>query len=67
MAEQSFKIGDIVQLKSGGPKMTVVPSSPPIFTLNAEEAEEIKCQWFAGSNLKFGFFDPNALKSFEQL
>jgi len=50
-----FEIGEVVQLKSGGPKMTVGQnpgafSNPGVF-----------CQWFAGSKLEHGFFAPATL------
>lgn len=40
------KIGDIVQLNSGGPKMTV----------RKAEHDLVHCQWFAGSKLEGGAF-----------
>lgn len=48
-----FKTGDVVQLKSGGPKMTV--NDP--FT----HSEIVLCQWFSGSKLESGIFDPETL------
>lgn len=56
MAKQSsFNIGDIVQLKSGGPEMTVqtVPEKPTGY---------YKCQWFAGKKLESGLFPFESLK-----
>jgi uncharacterized protein YodC (DUF2158 family) len=44
MAE--FRVGDIVQLKSGGPKMTVAESNP------SNVKGRLLCQWFAGSKLE---------------
>lgn len=53
---QKLKIGDIVQLKSGGPKMTVrEPSSTP--------GGFIHCQWFAGSKLESGAFPEDSIES----
>ncbi|CAH7328732.1 hypothetical protein VCHA40P238_40318 [Vibrio chagasii] len=43
----SFKVGDIVRLKSGGPDMAV-----NIFS----QVNGYKCQWFAGKKLEQGFF-----------
>jgi len=40
-----FKIGDIVQLKSGGPKMTVI---------EVREENEILCTWFDEKNKQEG-------------
>lgn len=52
MAEK-FKKGDVVQLNSGGPKMTVSDPS----TLS----DLIYCQWFAGNKLESGGFPPESL------
>lgn len=51
-----FVVGDTVQLKSGGPVMTVqkVPT-------NAKEESHYWCQWFAGKKLERGVFAPNTL------
>ena len=55
--EERFKVGDIVQLKSGGPKMTV-----------EEElgSGDIRCQWFAGSKLSWGDFPAHSLARVEE-
>jgi uncharacterized protein YodC (DUF2158 family) len=52
--ESEFKVGDIVVLKSGGPKMTVseVNDIPVAF---------IRTTWFAGSKNEKGNFPPEAL------
>jgi uncharacterized protein YodC (DUF2158 family) len=42
MTQEEFNEGDIVQLKSGGPKMTVK---------NIYSEGDLNCQWFAGSKL----------------
>ena len=49
-----IKAGDVVRLKSSGPKMTVthVDHSPPICA----------CAWFAGSEVQRGEFYAVALK-----
>ncbi|MCO5152566.1 MULTISPECIES: YodC family protein [unclassified Shinella] len=49
----SFKVGDIVQLKSGGPKMTVV---------QINSSTIISCSWFAGAKHERGAFHPDALQ-----
>ena len=48
-----FEIGDIVQLKSGGPGMTV-----QAILSNGH----YKCQWFAGKKLESGNFPLGSLK-----
>jgi len=50
---ENFKVGDIVQLLSGGPKMTV----------HRIERDSIQCHWFAGSKLESGWFAPQTLKA----
>ncbi|MEN0678664.1 YodC family protein [Plesiomonas shigelloides] len=47
----SFKSGDIVKLKSGGPEMTVQSVTTVVV-----------CQWFAGKKLELGRFNPNSLE-----
>ena len=48
-----FKVGDVVQLKSGGPKMTVK---------NVYESDNTySCQWFTGSKLADGHFPQDSL------
>lgn len=49
----SYKIGDIVQLKSGGPKMTVVQEG---------SAGSVWCSWFAGAKHERASFHVNALQ-----
>jgi len=53
-SSQKFKIGDTVELKSGGPAMTVNSIT--------EETGEIYCQWFAGDEVKDGYFPPDSLQ-----
>ncbi|MHA6913766.1 YodC family protein [Ralstonia pseudosolanacearum] len=55
MATQ-FKVGDIVQLKSGGPVMTV-RSTP------AASQPGYWCQWFAGKKLEIGNFPFESLEA----
>jgi uncharacterized protein YodC (DUF2158 family) len=57
MAEQ-WKVGDVVQLKSGGPIMTVVnvgdyPSGPGV-----------NCAWFDNKKHSAHVFPPDALKRY---
>ena len=48
-----FTEGTIVQLKSGGPKMTC--------TGKRDHQLHLYCQWFAGSKLEQGAFPANCL------
>lgn len=43
MIAQTFKPGDVVELKSGGPKMTVRSYEP-------QDSAEVTCEWFDKSN-----------------
>src|SRR5438270_8286492 len=53
----SFSVGDTVQLKSGGPDMTVTR----IGTAGGEPM--VWCAWFEGSKDAYGLFPPEALKA----
>ena len=52
---EEFRVGDIVQLRSGGPEMTVqaVPVHP---------TDNYRCQWFVGAKPQVGYFRPETLK-----
>jgi len=52
-SNQEFKTGDKVQLKSGGPIMTVN---------NIGKNGEIYCLWFAGDKYEKGHFPPGSLQ-----
>lgn len=54
--QAAFKVGDIVQLKSGGPEMTVKTVPDP-------HNKNYTCQWFAGKKLEAGMFPADSLKS----
>lgn len=54
----SFKVGDIVQLKSGGPQMTVADANLA--------TGEVQCKWFTGGKLNVGYFPPEALERGEE-
>ena len=47
---EEFKAGDVVRLKSGGPKMTV----------SGKVNEALTCVWYAGEHQGYStsFFDP---------
>jgi len=51
MAAQ-FKVGDVVELKSGGPKMTV---------REVDEDGMVNASWFAGSKHEDGWFPVDTL------
>ncbi len=55
MADQ-IKPGDVLQLKSGGPKMTVQ------FTTGEGNWA---CQWFVGTDLKSGVFPATSLQPYQ--
>jgi uncharacterized protein YodC (DUF2158 family) len=51
---QELKAGDVVELKSGGPKMTLK---------HIDEFGSAYCQWFAGADIKGSSFDlPSLVK-----
>jgi uncharacterized protein YodC (DUF2158 family) len=50
-----LKIGDVVRLNSGGPKMTVEK-------LNCgDEYMEVRCTWMVGGEHRYAFFRPEML------
>lgn len=52
-----FKPGDVVQLKSGGPKMTVDKENiDPIRALDADGVKIYDCTWFDRAKLCHGSF-----------
>ncbi|ULB09567.1 DUF2158 domain-containing protein [Cereibacter azotoformans] len=52
--KDEFKPGDIVQLKSGGPAMTVEGRASP--------GGKYWCDWFKGASRERGAFDEPSLK-----
>lgn len=56
---EHFKPGDVVQLKSGGPDMTITRQNA--FMGQIIEGEWC-CQWFVSASLHSGVFKANALK-----
>ena len=52
---QRFKVGDLVQLRSGGPRMVV----DQINELTSER--QLQCQWFLGATLMNGWFSEQTL------
>lgn len=55
MAEPRFKAGDLVELKSGGPVMTVEQR-------NDYHGDKWDCSWFAGEKHQHNTFNGAALK-----
>jgi uncharacterized protein YodC (DUF2158 family) len=58
--KDTFSVGDLVQLKSGGPVMTVqaIPDGMGISNF-------YRCQWFSGKKLENGAFPPESLNAAE--
>jgi len=50
-----LKVGMIVKLKSGGPKMTIV-------RIDTSIKSSIVCEWFSGSKCEAGAFAPESLE-----
>jgi uncharacterized protein YodC (DUF2158 family) len=56
---KKFKAGDIVQLKSGGPKMTVRFYDQ---NFGGSESDDVLCEWFdAKAELKYAKFNQESL------
>lgn len=59
--KDTFQVGDIVELKSGGPPMTVVSrSGMPL------GSDIVNCAWFGGRKMETGSFPAGALKRSKQ-
>ena len=56
MEAKVFKTGDVVQLKSGGPKMTVKQ-----YTALASGGSNVRCQWFEGGKHQEASFPGESL------
>jgi len=59
MSNENFNAGDIVQLKSGGPSMTV--EGP-----DENDDSRIVCAWFEGKKRNVSSFLPVTLKKYEE-
>lgn len=57
-----FDVGTVVQLKSGGPAMTVKQS--PLLVNNKPVPGKIVCTWFVNDELKEERFSVGTLKLF---
>ena len=53
---ETFKIGDVVKLKSGGPKMTITTVGERYGT------PTVWCVWFDGTKKYDGTFPPESLE-----
>jgi uncharacterized protein YodC (DUF2158 family) len=65
---EEIKIGDIVQMKSGGPKMTIqrfighgnehigVKATDEFYKMRGYKDGDVICQWFETNQLKDGVF-----------
>jgi len=54
---ETFQLGDVVVLKSGGPKMTVSMTGDDSF-----QRPTVWCDWFEGNKKISGTFPPSSLK-----
>ena len=69
-----YNLGDIVQLKSGGPQMTVqriigsdksnlmIKASDEFMKTQGFKEGDVVCQWFNGNKLESGTFKAESLK-----
>lgn len=58
--DNKFSVGDLVQLKSGGPAMTV----SEVIKRDSHPKEKYRCIWFKGASNEFGVFEEEVLKPF---
>ena len=69
----NYKIGDIVQLKSGGPQMTIqriigadnsnflIKTADELLKTQGFIDGDVVCQWFNGNSLEKGTFKADSL------
>ncbi|MBE7439138.1 MAG: DUF2158 domain-containing protein [Spirochaetales bacterium] len=59
-----FAQGDVVELKSGGPRMTIqeISSWRPTLGRHDYPADQAKCYWFDGNEIKEAIFQLQSLK-----
>lgn len=66
MANSNFEVGDVVILKSGGPKMTIKEIITKEYYFEGGSGDlainKIKTQWFEGSAIKSGEFSEPQLE-----
>lgn len=53
---EDFKVGSVVELKSGGPPMTV----------EASTSSTVECSWFAGTQIKRRVFAKASLQKADE-
>lgn len=53
-----FKIGDVVQLKSGGPKMTIILED---IKASGTSTGKVYCEWFFNGDVKSWKFNEEVL------
>ena len=73
-----MNVGDVVQLKSGGPKMTIqriigfdknnfgLKAADEYLKMRGFSDGDVVCQWFEGNNLQDGTFKAASLKSIDE-
>jgi uncharacterized protein YodC (DUF2158 family) len=71
---EELKIGSVVQLKSGGPEMTILrfvgtensnlgqKAADEIVKIKGHKDGDVVCQWFNGNEVKDGIFSRESLK-----
>jgi uncharacterized protein YodC (DUF2158 family) len=63
MAREGFKVGDEVQLVSGGPSMTVTATGRPKGTYPRDDDHFVRCTWFDNDeHVQSAPFPPAALR-----
>jgi uncharacterized protein YodC (DUF2158 family) len=55
MSDSNFQAGDVVTLKSGGPKMTTEKIGK--FSVASTATDKTKCTWFEGTKKIDGVFE----------
>lgn len=55
----NFNIGDVVELKSGSPQMTISDFGAQY---NSDDPNSVICVWFVESSRQQAFFDVRTLK-----
>ncbi len=71
---EEFKIGDVVQLKSGGPRMTIKrfvgqgmdtwqgKANEQVLRIQGYKDGDLVCVWFEGNQLKDAVFPPETVQ-----